>query len=52
VAERVSVNSPLKDQAFSTFLGQNPPLELPPVELIFAPLESDPPAREKLVGRA
>jgi hypothetical protein len=29
MAERVS-QSPLKDQAFSTFLDQNPPFELPP----------------------
>jgi len=27
VAERVSVNSPLKDKVFSTFLGQNPGFE-------------------------
>jgi hypothetical protein len=28
VAERVSVTPPLKDKAFLTFLGQNPPFEL------------------------
>src|SRR6267154_4600207 len=30
LAERVSVNPPLKDKVFSTFLDQNPPFELRP----------------------
>jgi hypothetical protein len=36
MAERESVNPHLKDQAFSTFLDQNPPFELWPKKWDFA----------------